>query len=55
MDEYDLLGAIILKINDIKVENIEDVKSVMKRRDYNDPIKMTFTDRQGEINNYIFR
>ncbi len=55
MDEYDLLGAIILKINDIKVENIEDVKSVMKRRDYKDPIKMTFTDRQGEINNYIFR
>ena len=55
MDKYNLNGIIILKLNDEKTENIEDVKRILNRRDYNDPIKMIFADRQGEINTFIFR
>ena len=55
MDKYNLNGIIILKLNDEKTENIEDVKRILNSRDYNDPIKMIFADRQGEINTFIFR
>ena len=55
MQKYDLSGIVITKINDIKVNNIDDVKRVMNRRDYGDDIKMTFLDQEGELNTYIFR
>ena len=33
----------------------EDVKKIMNRRDYNEPIKMTFVNERGELNSFIFR
>jgi serine protease Do len=50
-----LRGAIITKINDRKVSTIDDVKSIMNNRSYNDPIKVTFVDSKGELNSFIFR
>jgi S1-C subfamily serine protease len=55
MAQYDLSGIIITKINDENIENIDDVKRIMNRRDYNTPIKMTFVDKQGQLNSFIFR
>ncbi len=55
MSRYDLEGAVITKINDIKVTNIDEVRKVIRNRDYDDPIKMTFVDREGNLNSFIFR
>jgi len=55
MDKYNLNGIIILKLNDEKTENIDDAKRILNQRDYNEPIKMIFADRHGEINTFIFR
>ncbi|NND64171.1 MAG: PDZ domain-containing protein [Flavobacteriaceae bacterium] len=55
MQRYNLEGVIITKINDEKVENIDDVKRIVTRRDYDDPIKMTFVNSRGELNSFIFR
>lgn len=55
MSRYDWSQVIITKINDEKVTNIDDVKRVMNSRDYNDPIKLTVVNREGEVNNYIIR
>ncbi|MBX2827586.1 MAG: trypsin-like peptidase domain-containing protein [Flavobacteriaceae bacterium] len=55
MSRYDLDGAMIIKINDIKVANIDDAKRILRNRDYEDPIKMTFIDRDGKLNSFIFR
>ncbi|GAB5401491.1 MAG: Do family serine endopeptidase [Aureisphaera sp.] len=55
MSRYDLDGAMIIKINDIKVSNIDDAKQIIRNRDSSDPIKMTFVDRNGELNSFIFR
>ena len=55
MQKYDLSGIVITKINDEEVNNIDDVERVMNRRSYGDDIKMTFYDRDGELNTYIFR
>ena len=55
LKEYGLEGSIILKLNDEKVNNIEDAKYIMNKRNSNQPIKMTFANKQGEINSFIFR
>jgi len=55
MARYDWRESIILKLNDQEVENIKDVKDIMNSRDYNDPIKMTFVNRKGELQSFIFR
>lgn len=55
MEDYNLDGIIILKLNDREVENIDDVKYIMDQRDNNDPIKMTFANRSGKISTFIFR
>jgi Do/DeqQ family serine protease len=55
MAQFDLSGNLITKINDIEVKNIDDVKRVMSRRNYEDPIKVTFVDRRGDLNSFIFR
>lgn len=52
---YDLDGIIITKINDRKVSSVEDAKRIMNNRDYDDPIKLTFVDRDGDYNSFIFR
>jgi Do/DeqQ family serine protease len=55
MNKYNLVGTVILKLNDQKVKDIDDVKRVMQNRDQRDPIKMTFADQRGDINTFIFR
>ena len=55
MEQYNLVGIIILKLNGQKVGDIDDARRIMQVRNSNDPIKMTFADTQGEINTFIFR
>ncbi len=55
MAQYDLAGIIITEINNKKIGSIEDVKNVMSQRGARDPLKMTFVDREGEMNSFIFR
>lgn len=55
MSRYNLAGILITKINDETIEDIDDVKRIMNRRDYSAPIKMTFVDQRGEVNTFIFR
>ncbi len=55
MQKYDLGGILITKINDQSVDNIDDVKRIMSRISGNDDIKLTFINRDGELNSFIFR
>jgi Do/DeqQ family serine protease len=55
MQRYDLEGLIITRINDQKVEDIDDAKRIVNRRDYGDDIKLTLIDRNGQPNTIIFR
>ncbi|MGV6829244.1 MAG: S1C family serine protease [Flavobacteriales bacterium] len=55
MKQYDLVGNLILKIDNQKVKNIEDVKQLMENRKSNNPLKLTFLDRNNETNTFIFR
>lgn len=50
-----LQGHMIVMVNDVKVKDISDVKRAMKSKSYNDPIKLTFIDGNGQLNSYIFR
>ncbi len=49
MKDYNLEGIIILKLNDIIIENINDIKYIINQRDSDNPIKMTFANRSGKI------
>ena len=51
----ELKGAIITEINDEPISDIADLKRVMNNRGYNDNIKMTFMNQEGELNSFIFR
>lgn len=51
----DLVGSIIVKINDQSVRNISDVKEVIRENAYGDAIKITFKQENGDLNNFIFR
>ncbi len=55
MQQYNLSGIIITKINDEKVTSIYDAKKIMNARYDSDPIKITFVDQRGEMNSFIFR
>lgn len=55
MARYGLEGIIITKINDEEIKNIDDVKKIMNRRNYNEPTKLTFVNERGETNSFIFR
>ena len=55
MARYDLEGIIITGLNDYQVENINDVKRIMSRRDYDDAIKVNFVDQAGKSGSVIFR
>ncbi len=50
-----LKGMIIVKVNDKNVTNIDDVKQVVKSGNFGDAVKLTFVDRNGQLNSYIFR
>lgn len=53
--QYGLVGVVITSINDQKINTIDDVRTIMERRSYNEPIKITFTTEAGESNTFIFR
>ena len=53
--QYKLEGIIITKINDLDINTIEDVQSIITKRNKNTPIKITFMDNQGTVNSFIFR
>jgi Trypsin-like serine proteases, typically periplasmic, contain C-terminal PDZ domain len=55
MTRYNLIGVMILKLNDRKVRNIDDVRKVLQDRSSGEPIKMTFADEEGNLSTYIFR
>jgi len=55
MNQYNLTGIIITKINDTKITTIDDVKRIMDERNYDDPIKLTFVDQSGDLSSFIFR
>ncbi|MEZ4793948.1 MAG: trypsin-like peptidase domain-containing protein [Flavobacteriaceae bacterium] len=55
MQRYNLEGIIITEINDESVETIDDIKNAMNHREYNEPIKLTFVNQQGETHSFIFR
>ncbi len=55
MSRYNLEGIIITKINDEEVDDIDDVKRIMGKRSYNEHIKVTFLDNDGQLNSFIFR
>lgn len=55
MQSERLTGTIITAIDNIPVENVEDVKKVMARRDPSDPISVTFVAPNGEKQKYVWR
>lgn len=52
---YDIEGDIITLIDDIPIKNIDDAKRVMSTRKYEDNLKVTFVNKEGETHSYIFR
>jgi len=54
MKGYNLEGIIILKLNDHIIKNIDDVKNIINKSDKDDPIEMTFANRNGKISTFIF-
>ena len=52
---YGLEDSIIIKINDKKITSIEDAKYILNNVNESNPIKITFVDKVGEINSFIFR
>lgn len=55
MQNESLTGTIITAIDNIPVNNIDDVKRVMSRRDPSDPITVTFIAQNGEKQKYVWR
>jgi Do/DeqQ family serine protease len=55
MQQYGLEGAIIIKLNDQDVHDIDDLKRIMAQRSYEDAIKLTFMNQRGELNSFIFK
>ena len=55
LKEYGLEGTVIIKLNDQKIKNIEDAKSIMEKRNNRAPVKMTYINKKGKINSFIFR
>lgn len=53
--QYQLDGIIITQLNDRDVNDINDVNKILSNRDYRSPIKMTFLNKQGQMNTFIFR
>lgn len=55
MQQYGLEGAVIVKLNDVDVHNIDDLKRILAKREYDDAIKLTFMNQRGELNSFIFK
>ncbi|NQX76186.1 trypsin-like peptidase domain-containing protein [Gilvibacter sp.] len=55
MGKFNWDDVIITKINDERVENIEDVRRIIENRDSREPFSLTMIDRDGEVNKFIVR
>ena len=51
----DLSGLLITKIDDQKVESIEEVESVISSRNSSEPMLVTFLSPNGREKTYVFR
>lgn len=50
-----LIGIIITKINDQKVNDVDEVKRVLNSKNSSEPISVTFVNKQGKEQTYIWR
>jgi len=50
-----LIGIIITKINSEKVNNVEDVKRILNSNTSEEPISVTFVNKEGKEQTYIWR
>lgn len=50
-----LIGIIITKINDQQVSDIDDVKRAIKIKNPSEPISVTFVNKEGKEQTYIWR
>jgi S1-C subfamily serine protease len=50
-----LIGIIITKINSQKVNSVEDVKRIINSDTSEEPISVTFVNREGKEQTYIWR
>jgi Do/DeqQ family serine protease len=50
-----LIGIIITKINGQKVNNVEDVKRIVNSNTSEEPISVTFVNKEGKEQTYIWR
>jgi Do/DeqQ family serine protease len=48
-------GDIVTAINDVKVNNVDDIKTVIKNRIESEPFKIEITNALGENQRYFFR
>ncbi len=55
MGRYNLQGILITEIDDQKVGNIDDVKNILKDKSSDEPVSITFLNKDGERNTFIFR
>ena len=55
MQQFDLEGSVITNINDEPVRSIDDMKRIMEDREYNEAIKLTYMNQQGQLNSFIFK
>ncbi|MDX1463712.1 MAG: trypsin-like peptidase domain-containing protein [Marinirhabdus sp.] len=50
-----LKGAVIVRVNDKDVNDIDDVKRIVQSSNFGEAVKLTFVDGNGQLNSYIFR
>ncbi|WP_416443119.1 trypsin-like peptidase domain-containing protein [Leeuwenhoekiella sp. A16] len=55
MQRYNLRGIVITEIDDEAVSNINDVEKIMSSKSSEEPISITFVNKDGERNRFIFR
>ena len=50
-----LVGIIITKIDDFPVSNVNDVKNILSSKDSSEPVSVTFVNREGKEQTFIWR
>jgi len=50
-----LVGIIITKINNERVNSIDDVKKILRSKNESEPISVTFVNQEGQEQTYIWR
>lgn len=55
MSRYNLEGIIITEIDNIKVNNVDDVKRIISKKSSNEDISISLIDRNGEKREFVFQ